>query len=377
MTRRPGAKTSSWSVAMLAIGPFLAATPGLAQVGLGGFDHEGLAKTALEAHIRPGFAALQAKADGLKSTLETACKKPDSKDADGVRAAFRDALLAWSHVEHLRFGPVIESNRFERMVFWPDRQKIGDRQVRKILSGRDPKALNRGDLYKKSVAVQGFTALEALLYGPAASKLLTAGPEGAFMCGYASAIAANIAAMSGDMVAAWTPDGAFTKLWLNPGEQNPIYKAANSTSFELLKAYKFGINNPREYKLLPALGLKRNGAGGEFLPPSKPPFELSGLALATIIANTEGVLALYEKGGFDEQLAQTEPETAKLIKSELGNVLTILRASAAAGNAAFVDPEAKKIALARQPFVSALLGGGEALANATGMVLGFQDDDGD
>ena len=147
--------------------------------------------------------------------------------------------------------------------------------------------------------------------------------------------------------------------------------------FEALKAFRFSINIPREHKMLPALGLKRNGANGPYLPKSKPPFTLSGLGMSTIIANTEAAIELFEQGGLSERLSVNEPETAKLIKSELENVLKIMREVGPQGNAAFEEPAAKTLALAREPFISALIAGGEALATDCGMVLGFTDDDGD
>ncbi|MDX2156189.1 MAG: imelysin family protein [Hyphomicrobiaceae bacterium] len=373
--RRQSARPFRRLLAALAGALLLAPEGASAQVG--GFDHEGLAKEALEQHVRPGFDRFLAKAAALQSTLEAACMSREAKELDAIRQAYRGALVAWSHIEHLRFGPVIDDNRFERIVFWPDRQRIGDRQIQQILAKSDPTALTPPDLHKKSVAVQGYTALETLLYGKTAEGLLADTAEGKFACGYATAIAGNVAAIAKDMVAAWAPGGAFTELWLNPSEQNPLYKAASGPTFELLKAYRFGINNPREIKLLPSLGLKRAGANGPFAAKSRPPFELSGLGMATIVANTEGVLEMFEKGGFAERLAASEPETAKLIKSELENVLKTLREFEPQGNAAFVEPASAKLALAREPFVSALIAGGEALASASGMVLGFTDDDGD
>lgn len=344
----------------------------------GGFDHDGLAKQMLETHIRPGYDRFAGATGALKSGLETACQSRSTKDSDAVKGAFRQTVLAWSHVEHLRFGPAIDGNRFERVMFWPDRQKIGERQVAQILAKKDETALVAADLPKKSVAVQGLTALEVVLFGKAAGNILADTPEAKFACGYALAIAGNLAGLAKDIVADWAEGGKFTDLWLKTSEQNPLYKAPSGPTFELLKVYRFGINNPREGKLLPALGMKRTGVGGPFAPKSRPPFELSGLALAAIIANTEGVLELYDKGGFAERLAVTEPETAKLIKSELQNVIKGMREVEPAGMAAFDDKaKADKLALLREPFVSALIAGGEALATESGMVLGFTDDDGD
>lgn len=349
-----------------------------AQTGRGGFDHEGLAKQMLERHIRPLYGAFAERSAVLASALALGCKRRDAADGGSIKAAFRDAVLAWSRVEHLHFGPAVEANRAEKIMFWPDRQKIGERQVAQILSKSDASALSPEELGQKSVAVQGLTALEIVLYGKSGETLFAETAEGKFACGYATAIGANVARMAKDIVADWADGGKFAALWLKPGDDNPLYKAANGPTFELLKAYRQGINIPREIKLLPSLGLKRTGPGGPYAPKSRPPFELSGLSLATIVANTESGLHLFDAGGFAERLAASEPEISKQIKADLQSVVASLREVEPAGPAAFNDKaQSDKLAQVREPFVAALLAGGEALAKETGMALGFTDDDGD
>src|SRR5262245_2567485 len=90
----------------------LTAGSGAAQTPLRpAFDHEGLARQALERHIRPVYASFANIADKLRLTLETACQRRDASDADAVKSAYHDLVLAWSRTEHLRFGPVIDANR--------------------------------------------------------------------------------------------------------------------------------------------------------------------------------------------------------------------------------------------------------------------------
>lgn len=361
---------------------FAVTSGALAQTGRGGFDHEGLARQMLERHIRPLYGAFAEKSRALAATLDQGCMQVGRIEGGvsfaAIKTAFRDAVLSWSRVEHLHFGPAIEANRAEKIVFWPDRQRIGERQVGQILSKSDATVLSPEGLAQKSVAVQGLTALEIVLYGKSGETLFAETAEGKFACGYATAIGANVARMAKDIVTDWADGGKFAALWLKPGDDNPLYKAANGPTFELLKAYRQGINIPREVKLLPSLGLKRTGPGGPYAPKSRPPFELSGLSLASIVANTESALDLFDAGGFAERLAATEPETSKQIKADLQAVIAGLREVEPAGPAAFSDKaQSDKLAGVREPFVSALLAGGEALAKETGMALGFTDDDGD
>ena len=355
----------------------MVASPGHAQTPGASFDDEGLAKQMLEMHIRPGYDLFVKKSTELKSTLEAACKARDAKDGDKIRGAFRETVLAWSRVEHLHFGPVIENNRGERIMFWPDRQNIGDRQMSQIIEKRDPTALTAADLQKKSAAVQGLTALEVLLYGKPAAGLLADTPDGQFSCGYATAIGANMAAIGQEIVAAWATGGDFANVWLKPGEQNALYKSRGATSLELLKAYRVGLNNIRDNKLLGPLGLRKLQGGG-LVPKSRPPFDLSGLSLATIVANAEGVLDQFEKGGFALRMNFDNPNSVAMIQTELQKAIKIGREAEAAGTSAFADGPAAKIAALREPLnLAAKLGGDDLEMTVTGKVLGFTDGDGD
>ena len=354
------------------------ATGGKARAQSANFDHEGLAKQSLESHIRPGYDKFKGTADALKSTLDEACKAHDAKAADKVKAAFRDTVLAWSAVEHLKIGPIVDNNRHERILFWPDRQKIGERQVQQIIEKLDPAALTVAGLQGKSVAVQGLTALEVLLYAKAPDIYLADTAEAKFACGYAAAIAQNVAAIASDVVAAWGRDGSMTALWLKPSDQNPLYKASNGPTAELVKLFHGGISNVRDGKLLSALGLKKTSPKGPLAPKSKAPFDISGLAVASVIANLEGALDLYEKGGLAQRLAVTEKETAALIKSELQAAIGFARDAAPAGVNAFNDKDATtKLIGMGQPLATAAIAGSEALANSAGLVIGFTADDGD
>jgi uncharacterized protein len=345
------------------------------------FDHEGLARQAMELHIRPLYADLVSAADRLRRTLEGACQHRDGEALGGVKTAYRDLLVAWSRTEHLRFGPVVDANRFERVMYWPDRQRIGERQVAQLLSKADPAAIAVGELAKKSVALQGVGALEIVLYGKDGGGLLDDTASAKFACTYATVIAGNISQIAGDMVAEWADGGRFAGLWLKPGEQNPVYRTSTDTTIELLKAFRAGIYNPRDLKLLPALGLKRIAVRGQLAPKSRPPFELSGLGLAAMIANTEGALHLYVSGGLAERLAAIEPAAAALLRSNLERAIRDMREVEPAGLAAFSEQALMdKLALVRDPLAAVLSDGASALAEVAGvgaLVLGFTDDDGD
>ena len=83
-------------------------------------DHAAIAKASLTQVIRPGYAALADAAGALQGKVETLCQQPSTATLKEAKAAFAGTVAAWSKVEIIRFGPVIQDHRFERLFFWPD-----------------------------------------------------------------------------------------------------------------------------------------------------------------------------------------------------------------------------------------------------------------
>jgi predicted lipoprotein len=104
-----------------------------------------------------------AKASGkLAEDMARTCDG-DPKAAAAVKKDFADAALAWGGVEFLRFGPMSEVGRPERLDYSPDPRGVTQRQVAALISKRDATALEPATLAKKSAAVQGLSAIELLL----------------------------------------------------------------------------------------------------------------------------------------------------------------------------------------------------------------------
>ena len=82
----------------------------------GAFDHAGLARQALEKHIQPGYAALVSAAAALTKSLDAYCARRTNEQQRSMERAFDGLVTAWGRIEHIRFGPITEDNRLERIV---------------------------------------------------------------------------------------------------------------------------------------------------------------------------------------------------------------------------------------------------------------------
>jgi predicted lipoprotein len=275
---------------------FSAALPALAQEGeapvLPALTDEsvvGVMTRAVDDVIRPGYRAFQASAGTLAEATVAFCKAPSEASRKTVDDAFRQAVADWGRIEIVRIGPVIDDNRFERILFYPDRKGTGLKQVQAILQKQDEADADAATMAGKSVAIQGFGAIEFALYGTGAETLPT--EPGSFRCRYAAAVATHIETTAGQLAAAWdAPDGV-QKDWKHPGPQNPVFRTGREAMTALLGILVHGAEAVRDQRIET---FYRNGGIAR---PKSAVFWRSGNTWTSINANIEGLQTLFDKSG--------------------------------------------------------------------------------
>lgn len=242
---------------------------------------------AIDGAIRPAFARWAASAAALEARTAALCGKPSEGGLADVRTAFAAAETDWNGAELYKTGPLSSGNRAERTFFWPDRKGIALKQVQGLLAGADASATTAAGLAGKSVAVQGFGALEYLLFGTGAETLAT--PEAGYRCAYAAAIAANLAVIAGELRAEWDdPKGIAARLTL-PAAEDADFRSMTEVQEELVGLLAHGVETVRDQRLLPFVRRE-----GETSKPKSAPFWRSGLTVASVRANLDGLKALFE-----------------------------------------------------------------------------------
>ncbi len=342
----------------------------------GAFDHAGLARQALEKHIIPGYSGLVSAAEALTKALESYCARRTAEQQRSMERAFDGLVTAWGNIEHIRFGPITEENRLERIFFWPDRRGLGARQVAQTLKARDQDALDPTKLAAKRVAIQGLAALETALFDTPAKEP----EERGYRCAYAKAISANIRNLAADVLTAWTEPDRFARYWLTAGEEgNPHFLKASETTLALAKSLDNGLERVRDEWIAGPLGL---GVQRRRLTPV---LAKSGRTIRLFGAGLDGLHHLYMVGGMNKAIVDTSgahpgvtvPLNAKLVEREIETARDQVRRLARQGKP--FDPDAMM-----QPFVAL----GYPLKNArmqltallgltAGISMGFNASDGD
>lgn len=276
------------------------------------FDPLALARTTIERVVRPAAEKFDAATAPLAPAIEALCRSPSKRALQSVRKAFAAALSAHGALELYRFGPTILQNRQEKLLLYPDPKGLVRRQVQEIIAARDPSVLNQAKLAEKSVALQGFSALELLLYGPLANATATRSEAGRFQCGYATAIAVNIHAIARAIRADWDDPGGYATLMLTPSAENPAYLEAREVTLEIVSAFANGIELVRDVRLAGPLGMRPTNKTPtpELLPDS-------ALLPQLLAANIGGLNALYVDSGLEARFRTSDDALAQLVSREL------------------------------------------------------------
>jgi predicted lipoprotein len=336
-------------------------------------DHGTIARAALSEVIRPGYAAFAEEVASLNETVGALCKEPSAASLDASKQAFAATVAAWSKVEILRFGPITDDRRYERLFYWPDPKGLGPKQIQEALAKHDESVTRPDALAGKSVALQGLPALEYLLFGDGAETLAAKAGESAFRCAFAHAVAANIASIAKSVVEDWREGSPYEEAFLTPDPQGSVYRAPKEVTLDLFKSFTAGIELVRDQKLAKPLG-----ASPEEARPRLAAFWRSGLSFANAAGNLEGVRTLFAKGGFAQVLAEDSPGVEKSVMFDLGRAIEIL-AAIHEPMADVVKDEALrgKIEALRVSLKSARQTAADAIARGAGLAFGFNAMDGD
>lgn len=266
---------------------------------------------AIEGYVLPAYVSFTSKADALGDTVDALCTAPSPARLAAARAAFTATAGAWSRVELVRFGPVTEENRLERVLYWPDRRSTGLKQVQAILAGAEASAAVPASLAGKSVAVQGLGALEFVLFGTGSDDLAAAA---GFRCAYAAAISGNVAAIAATLDAAWTGGAGAAGLWATPGPDNPLYRDGGEALGELLDTMIHGMELVRDVRINGFLG--EEAAGDK---PKQALFWRSGETIASLRGNLASIDGLLEASGMSGHLPEDRRWIVGSARFELGN----------------------------------------------------------
>ena len=333
-------------------------------------DHAAIARASLTQVIRPGYAAFAAAAGALQGKVATLCQQPSAAALREARDAFAGTVAAWSKVEIIRFGPITQEHRFERLFFWPDPKGLGLKQIQDALAKQEVTVTEPDEIAGKSVALQGLPALEYLLYGDDGNLPKE---DRDFRCRFGLAVATNVDRIAKSVVEGWREGSAYEKAFLGPAPADPYYHAPKEVTLDLFKAFATGIELVRDQKLGKPLGASPAEAK-----PKLAAFWRSGLTFANAAGNLEGVKAIFAQGGFAQVVAQESAGVENSILFDLDHAITVLSGIDQPIATAVIDEDTRgKLEALRVALKGAGQTAGDMISKGAGLAFGFNAMDGD
>ena len=242
---------------------------------------------AVDGYIRPAYAAFHKQASVLADATAGFCADPTEGRLKTVQARFADTVESWGRIEFLREGPVMEQNRLERILFYPDRKSTGLKQVQALIAEPDETVTDAAALKNRSVAIQGLGAYEFLFFGSYPEDI--AGEKDNFRCRYALAIARNVETIAGELHAAWdAPDGV-ARNWKSPSADNPVFRDSKEAISALIGIAVHGLEMVRDQRVKHFY--KSRDAK---MSPKLAVYWRSGLTMTALAANVDGLAEFWK-----------------------------------------------------------------------------------
>jgi predicted lipoprotein len=260
----------------------------------------GFAREVVEKIYQPGFERFSQTSGQFLAVVQSACQNPSPESLAELRARFGTMVSAFSAIELYRMGPLLVDNRQNRLFYWPDKRRVGERQLRELLADASAQHLTATDVSGKSVTLQGLPALERLLFGKSSQQHLAAASDTPD-CQVVSAIAGNTHLMAMDINQSWQNESMMVQSMLHPEQGSEYFRSYDEVLRSLVTQIIVAIDVILDRKIAALMN-----EDGQI---RQAPLWRSGQTLPMIRANLESVRALSVDsglagvGGLDNELA--------------------------------------------------------------------------
>lgn len=241
------------------------------------------ADRAVHQVYQPAAERFALASEQLLAAASDSCELRSPVALDTLLLRHEQAVEAFSALELYRTGPLLEENRQNRLFYWPDKRRVGERQMRTLLADATAASLTADDIAGKSVALQGFPALERLLHGKRTPLHFSEGSDTPD-CQVAMAIAENIHAMATAIQKGWQDDAPQVMSMLKPEPGSDFYRTEEEVLRSLVTQILVGADVVQDRKL--------SAMTGEQADIKAAPLWRSGQSLSMIRSNLESLRAL-------------------------------------------------------------------------------------
>lgn len=214
------------------------------------------------------------------------CQDISPQNIDDTRQAFSIVFLDWERIQPIRFGPIQHLMREHRLQMWPDKRGVVGRHLQQLLQSNDLMQLDQAAFSTGSIAVQGLSAFERLMYAPEFEGTLVGVKQ---RCAILVSISKNVATISAALVEEWIKGDEPYKDMLIPAPNGPLDNERDTEiTTKLLNSLYTQLLVVGTQKLSLPLGIKGKRAN-----PKRAEAWRSGLSLPAIEANLQTAFSIY------------------------------------------------------------------------------------
>ncbi|MEN9434690.1 MAG: hypothetical protein RLZZ422_2279 [Pseudomonadota bacterium] len=324
--------------------------------------------------IVPTYQSLATETQKLAEASQLFCTQPTLDHFTAVHSTWSVALSTWQQADAFSFGPATDDQFDFNFYFRPIKKNL----VNNLLKSTDP--ITPETLRKQGVGVQGFAALEYLLFDrdTASEEIIKRFSEHQSRCQYLIAASTLLHTHSETLLKAWTPH--FSEALKEVGKGSTEFVSAPE-AFNLVMNRLYQAAENAKLKLQPALGQPAYQAG---LDPSREqvkPYQLEAWRSGHTLANTQATLLGVEKmlveGGLLEWLRQHGQST---LAEEFVEIFQRIKAIQFPSTDLFAQLESRDFKAADELFNETQMLTRyykQRLASTMGVSLGFNSNDGD
>jgi len=216
-------------------------------------------KAIVKQMIEPNYQHLMYSASALQQEISNLCFKNDHQQATSiakVKERYISLRIDWAKAQLIQFGPINYLERKERFDFWPDKHRVGERQLRRLLSEPETQPQNLDELQKKSVALQGVSAIERLIFSQKDNGFDEA------QCKLAMLISSNLSEIATEVFEQWSKEPIlFSNDLINTQSGVTFFQSETDVATALFNAMMTQLNIVKALKIENALPKKGKKVG--------------------------------------------------------------------------------------------------------------------
>ena len=329
-------------------------------------DWQSLNLSLADQQVIPGYQKFAASGEALSVAGQTFCAQSDPASLNALQENFHQAMDDWQSIQHIRFGPITYFNWQYRLHYWPDDKGSGGRQLSMILANQDPAIFEEDQFSRLSVGVQGFPALERLLFSEDSLNELQAD---AYRCQLMSAITKNIGEIAAGLSERWQSE---FRASIALTDDSGYFEDAEDASIEFVKALVESLPLIREQKLLEPLD-----DDFESWRERKAESWRSRRSLRNIKLNIAALADFFHESDLVTVKDIFVEEDADVVKGLFEKTQALLSELPDSFSEQMIDEQGYKKVVELEQLVDALYESVEAAVKNTDLYLGFNSLDGD